>query len=229
MSEKNEPLLRAIGITKSYAQGAGELHILKGVSLDIQEGEALCIVGASGAGKSTLLHILGTLDRPTDGNLLFQGRDILAYSDDEISTFRNQKMGFVFQFHHLLAEFTALENVMIPCRVAGESRAHARVQAERLLKQIGMEHRLDHFPSELSGGELQRVAIARGLVRRPQILFADEPTGNLDSNNSQMIQDLFFHLKQVYGLTLVVVTHDPLFARKFGKVLRITDGKWSSV
>lgn len=221
-------LLRAESITKSYPQGdGGELQILRGLSLDVHEGEALCILGSSGAGKSTFLQILGTLDRPQNGSLLFHDRDLLLMKDDELALFRNEKMGFVFQFHHLLAEFNALENVMIPCRIAGESVREARGRAAELLYQMGLGARLTHYPSQLSGGELQRVAIARALVRRPKILFADEPTGNLDMQNSQRIQDLFFELKEHFGLSLVVVTHDLAFAQKFPKIMRMKDGQWA--
>ena len=219
-------LLSARKIRKVYPQGAGELEIVKDLSIDIRKGEAICIVGSSGAGKSTFLHILGTLDRPTSGELFFQGRSLLQMNDEEQAKFRNQEMGFVFQFHHLLSEFNALENVMIPARVAGMDRTESLGRAEDLLRKMGLTTRMLHFPSQLSGGELQRVAIARALICRPQILFADEPTGNLDSQNSGMIQDLFFQLKESLGLTLVVVTHDPNFSRKFGKVHRISDGRW---
>ena len=220
-------LLKATGIQKVYPQGAGTLAILKGVDVEVKRGEAVCIVGASGAGKSTLLHILGTLDRPNSGAVYFEGESLFAKSEEDLGRFRNEKMGFVFQFHHLLAEFTAVENVMMPCRIHGESKATSRAKAIHLLDQLGLRDRADHFPSQLSGGELQRVAIARALVKRPKVLFADEPTGNLDSHNSQMIQKLFFQLKEQYGLTLVVVTHDAGFAQKFGRVLRISDGQWA--
>lgn len=218
--------LRAVDIHKSYAQGAGELEILRGVSLDIKQGEALAILGSSGAGKSTLLQIMGTLDRPNRGELICEGRDLLAMNDDELSRFRNSEMGFVFQFHHLLSEFTALENVMIPCRVGGESVRGAREKALALLDFMGLSGRVEHFPSQLSGGELQRVAIARALVRQPKILFADEPTGNLDSATSGKIQELFFRLKEEMKLALVVVTHDLTFATRFPKVYRMKDGQW---
>lgn len=221
------PLIRATSLVRTFPQGdGGELQILRGLSLDIHEGEAISILGASGAGKSTFLQILGTLDRPQSGELYFQNRNILAMDDEELALFRNEKMGFVFQFHHLLAEFTALENVMIPGRIAGESTKEAKEKATALLYQMGLGPRIEHYPSQLSGGELQRVAIARALVRRPQILFADEPTGNLDVQNSLRIQDLFFELKERLGLALVVVTHDLSFAQKFPRILRMKDGQW---
>lgn len=222
----NQMILRAQGITKNYPQGASELAILKGVGIEIKNGDAVCIVGSSGAGKSTLLHILGTLDRPTSGEVYFENQNLFQMSEEDLAQFRNKEMGFVFQFHHLLTEFTALENVMIPARVGGVPVAEASAKAEHLLKTLGMGHRLEHYPNQLSGGELQRVAIARALVRNPKILFADEPTGNLDSGNSAIIQDLFFQLKEMFGLTLIVVTHDANFARRFGRVHQIKDGHW---
>lgn len=220
--------LKAKNIYKSYTQGAGELEILRGIDLEIKQGEALAILGASGSGKSTLLQIIGTLDRPNRGELFCEGRDILAMNDEELSRFRNAEMGFVFQFHHLLAEFSALENVMIPCRVGGEPTKVAREKALHLLEFMGLADRHSHYPSQLSGGELQRVAIARALVRHPKILFADEPTGNLDSNTSGKIQDLFFRLQEEMKLALVVVTHDLAFATRFRKVYRMKDGQWQS-
>ncbi|WP_413560996.1 ABC transporter ATP-binding protein [Bdellovibrio sp. HCB209] len=213
-------------IHKSYPSGNGELEILRGVSMDINGGEALAILGASGAGKSTLLQIMGTLDRPTMGEVTFEGRDLLAMNDEELSKFRNAEMGFVFQFHHLLSEFNAVENVMIPCRVAGESPKAAKEKALHLLEFMGLADRAGHYPNQLSGGELQRIAIARALVRHPKILFADEPTGNLDSNTSAKIQELFFRLKEEMKLALVIVTHDLTFATRFPKVYRMKDGLW---
>ncbi len=224
----NQFLLKAQQIHKSYPQGSGELEILKGVDFEIQPSQAIAILGASGSGKSTLLHILGTLDKPNSGSLKFEGQDLLAMNDDELSRFRSEKMGFVFQSHHLLGEMTALENVMIPCRVANEPVRDAREKAEHYLSLMGLQERMKHYPNELSGGELQRVAIARALVRKPQILFADEPTGNLDSQNSGRIQDLFFELQQKMGLALVIVTHDLQFASRFPKILRMKDGHWGA-
>lgn len=219
-------LLSVQCVTKSYPMGASRLEVLRGINLEIGVGEAVCIVGSSGAGKSTLLHILGTLDKPTLGKVFFKGRDLTRESDERLAEFRNQAMGFVFQFHHLMSEFNALENVMMPCRIFGMSVREARVESERLLELLGLGSRIKHFPSELSGGEQQRVAIARALVRRPQVLFADEPTGNLDTANAGRIQDLFFELKARMNLTLVVVTHDAAFAQKFPRVLRMRDGLW---
>lgn len=222
------PLLSVHGVTKSYPMGGGRLEVLKGIHLDVRAGEALCIVGSSGAGKSTLLHILGTLDRPTLGKVLYKGADLTRESDEKLAEFRNRTMGFVFQFHHLMSEFTAVENVMMPGRIGGLSQADARREAAELLSRLGLGARLDHYPSELSGGEQQRVAIARALVRKPEVLFADEPTGNLDTANAHRIQDLFFELKESMNLTLVVVTHDHAFASRFPRVLRMKDGLWES-
>ncbi len=222
-----EILLKVSNIVKSYQQGLGELSILKGINLDLYKGDALSIQGVSGAGKSTLLHILGTLDRPQSGEINFDGRDVMALNDDELARFRNDEMGFVFQFHHLIAEFTALENVALPCRVAGESKKLAAHKAEELLDILGLKDRLEHYPQQLSGGELQRVAIARALVRRPRLLLADEPTGNLDTQNSLKVQDLFFDLQKHFDLTMVIVTHDQQFAQRFPRKQVIRDGIWA--
>jgi lipoprotein-releasing system ATP-binding protein len=221
-----EILLQAKNLVKTYPQGAGELLILNGVNLDLHEAESVCIVGASGSGKSTLLHILGTLDRPNSGELRIRGKDVLTLEDDELSRYRNEQMGFVFQFHHLLAEFTALENTSIPLRIGGVSKSEATDRAVEFLVRVGLRDRMTHYPSQLSGGELQRVAIARSLICHPKLLLADEPTGNLDSKNSQAIQELFFELKSHFNLTLLVVTHDASFAKKFSRVMRISDGQW---
>ncbi len=222
----SESLLVARGVTKSYPMAGGRLEILKGIDLTIEKGEAISIVGASGAGKSTLLHILGTLDRPTLGKVLHRGLDLTKLTDDELAKHRNATMGFVFQFHHLLAEFSAIENVAMPLRIGGETPAVALQKAEAQLIQMGLKDRLHHKPSELSGGEQQRVAIARSIVRKPEILFADEPTGNLDTQNAARIQELLFDLQKSMGLTLVVVTHDTAFASRFPRALRMRDGQW---
>jgi lipoprotein-releasing system ATP-binding protein len=224
----NKILMDVKCVTKSFSRKGEALDVLKGIDLEIREGEALCIMGSSGAGKSTLLHILGTLDQPTLGKIFFEGVDLTRKSSAELAHFRSQTMGFVFQFHHLLPEFTALENVLLPCRIAGDSRRESLQKAESLLGRMGMKDRKDHYPSQLSGGEQQRVAIARALIRGPRILFADEPTGNLDSNNAKIIQDLFFQLKQEQKLTLVVVTHDQNFANRFPRRLELKDGMWVS-
>lgn len=226
MSEPVE-LMSARGVARYFPQGEQKLHVLKNLSLSIHAGDAICIRGSSGAGKSTLLHILGTLDRPSQGDVLYRGESLLKKSEDELADFRNKKMGFVFQFHHLMSEFTALENVMMPCRIAGMPKNQARDKAESLLAELKLSARVMHYPSELSGGEQQRVAIARALIQNPEILFADEPTGNLDTANGQIIQELFFELKSRLGLTLVVVSHDVDFAKKFPRVLSLKDGQWN--
>lgn len=224
----SEYLLEAREIYKSYDQGASQVEVLRGLGIGIKAGEAVAILGSSGAGKSTLLQILGTLDRPSKGELFFDGHSLLNKSEEELALFRNEEMGFVFQFHHLLGELTALENVMLPCRIAGMSSSEGERLALYYLQMLGLSERVQHYPNQLSGGEMQRVAIARALVRAPKILFADEPTGNLDSQNSQKIQDLFFELKEKMGLTLIVVTHDLQFASRFPRILRMKDGLWAS-
>lgn len=213
-------------VTRSYQRDGLSMDVLKGVDLQIFEKDAICILGASGAGKSTLLHILGTLDKPTLGKVIFEGVDLSRKSSTELARFRGKTMGFVFQFHHLLPEFTALENVLMPCRIAKMPIKDAEYKAKKLLLRLGLEKRLDHYPSQMSGGEQQRVAIARALVRSPKLLLADEPTGNLDSTNAKIIQDLFFQLKEEEGLTLVVVSHDQLFASRFPRRLELKDGMW---
>lgn len=225
----NEPILRLDNVHKFYEKGGAvsKVEVLKAIDLDIYEGESLCILGSSGAGKSTLLHILGTLDKPSLGRAYYRGQDLIKKSDEELADFRNKELGFVFQFHHLLSEFSAIENIMLPARIGGLSERESKERALELLKLLGLEKRKDHFPSELSGGEQQRVAVARALVQRPKILLADEPTGNLDTENSQQIQELFFAFKARYGLTLVVVTHDNNFATRFPRRLMLKDGHWN--
>lgn len=220
-------LITVEGLSKKYQTGSSELSVLNNLSFSIQAGEAVCLLGASGAGKSTLLQILGTLDRPSSGQVKFRGEDVFALNDEQLALFRNQKMGFVFQFHHLIQELTALENVMLPALIAGDDQEQTEQEALKWLAEMGLSERAEHYPSQLSGGELQRVAIARALIRKPEILFADEPTGNLDSLNSQKIQDLFFELRQRLGITLVVVTHDLAFANKFARVFKVKDGRFA--
>ena len=211
-------------ITKAYTMDGARLEVLKGVDISINKGDAVCIMGVSGAGKSTLLHILGTLDMPSLGKIYYKGEDLTKKSDDQLASFRNNKMGFVFQFHHLLPELTAVENVSLPARIGGKNKAEAERKAEQLLDLLGLKKRMEHYPSEMSGGERQRVAIARALVQEPEILFADEPSGNLDSENGRVIQDLFFQLQKDLGLTLVVVTHDQEFANRFPKLYKLKNG-----
>ncbi|MFN3696509.1 MAG: ABC transporter ATP-binding protein [Pseudobdellovibrio sp.] len=221
-------LIRTHAVTKDYSTGASTVQVLRGVDLEIHQGEAVCLLGSSGAGKSTLLQILGTLDRPTQGEVYFEGHSLFAKSDDELAFFRNETMGFVFQFHHLIKELTALENVMLPAMLANMPLEETKERALHWLSFMGLSHRSEHYPNQLSGGELQRVAIARALIRNPRILLADEPTGNLDSENSIKVQNLFFELQKQLGLTLVVVTHDLQFAQQFSKIYRMKDGRLTS-
>ena len=213
-------IIQANGITKSF----GELKVLRGVDFSADKGEVVAITGASGAGKTTLLQILGTLSTPDDGSLIIDGANPLALSSRELSAFRGRKIGFVFQFHHLLPEFTALENVMIPALIAGQNAREASENALGLLKEVGLESRSAHKPSELSGGEAQRVAIARALINHPAVLFADEPTGNLDSATKEEIHRLFFSLRDRLGQTIVIVTHDPALASLCDRSLTMKDG-----
>ena len=213
-------LLVAKNISKSY----GKLAVLKSVDLSIAASEIIAIVGASGAGKSTLLHLLGTLDKTDTGNIIFNGTDFTQLNDKALSAFRNQHMGFIFQFHHLLPEFTALENVCIPAYIAKENKADADARGLKLLTQLGLADRAEHKPSELSGGEQQRVAIARALINQPAIIFADEPTGNLDSNNANEINDLFLKIRKEMGVAIVIVTHNSALASIADRQLHMKDG-----
>ena len=216
-------IIEAHNIHKSF----GSLEVLKGVDIEVREGEVVSIVGASGAGKSTLLQILGTLSTPDSGTLAIDGTAVFGgrpLSGEALSAFRGRRIGFVFQAHHLLPEFTALENVMIPAFIAGRSRKEAQAEAERLLLLVGLGDRFDHKPSELSGGEAQRVAIARALINKPAVLFADEPTGNLDSVTKGEIHKLFFDLRESLGQTVIIVTHDPELAALCDRTLTMKDG-----
>ena len=213
-------LLVAKNISKSY----GKLAVLKSVDLSIAAAEIIAIVGASGAGKSTLLHLLGTLDNTDNGSIIFNGTDFTQLNDKALSAFRNQHMGFIFQFHHLLPEFTALENVCIPAYIAKENKADADARGLKLLTQLGLADRAEHKPSELSGGEQQRVAIARALINNPAIIFADEPTGNLDSNNANEINDLFLKIRKEMGVAIVIVTHNSALASIADRQLHMKDG-----
>jgi len=213
-------IVTANNIEKSYS----DLKILKGVNLEIESGQIVSIVGASGAGKSTLLHILGTLDRPDSGELYINNVDVTKLSQKNMAYFRNQNIGFVFQFHHLLPEFTAIENVLIPAMIGNENQQEKTAKAKEILNYLGLSDRLDHKPGELSGGEQQRVAIARALINEPKIIFADEPTGNLDSENSNEIHNLFFDLSSSFNQTFVIVTHNKELANKAHLMLTINDG-----
>ncbi len=213
-------MIEARNIEKSF----GDLKVLKGVDLSIGMSEVVSIMGASGAGKSTLLQILGTLSSQDSGELIIDGIDISRLSEKSLAKFRNEKLGFVFQFHHLLPEFTSLENVMIPAFIAGKSESQAKSEALELLTDLGLKDRVGHKPSELSGGEQQRVAIARALINKPVVLFADEPSGNLDSKTKLEIHNLFFELRKKLGQTIVIVTHDPDLAKMCDRTLYMRDG-----
>ncbi len=215
-------MIKAKSITKSF----GSLQVLKGIDFCVSQGEVVSIMGASGAGKSTFLQILGTLMRPDAGSLLIDGKDALALKGDRLSAFRARRIGFVFQAHHLLPEFTALENVMIPALIAGEKDGSAREKAAALLAEVGLAERVSHKPSQLSGGEQQRVAIARALVNNPAVLYADEPSGNLDSATKQEIHKLFFDMRERHGQTIVIVTHDPDLAALCDRSLMMRDGRF---
>lgn len=219
-------LLEVKNITKVFKSGESETPVLHGINLKLLRGESLAIVGGSGAGKSTLLHIIGTLEQPTAGEIVFEGEDVSGWKDQQLSNYRNRNLGFVFQFHYLLNEFTALENVAMPARISGVGKQESLSQASSLLKSLGLSHREGFFPNSLSGGEQQRVAIARALIMKPSLILADEPTGNLDKANSQIIQDLFLQIVEDYNLGLITVTHDHKFADAFARTKVMKDGLW---
>lgn len=215
------PLLQATGIHKSY----GDVDVLKGIDLTVNKAEIVSVVGASGAGKSTLLHVLGTLDRPDKGQVAMEGKLISKLPARELAYFRNRRIGFVFQFHNLLPEFTALENVCIPGYIGKRPDKEVEARARELLVMLGLEERLNHKPSQLSGGEQQRTAVARALVNNPALVFADEPSGNLDSHNAEELHKLFFDLRQEFGTGFVIVTHNPALAAMADRKLTIEDGR----
>ena len=218
-------MIQARGLRKVYKNGAKELEVLKGIDLKVGKGEVLAVLGPSGAGKSTLLHLLGGLDSPTQGEVLIGGIDIYSLGDRERARLRNRKIGFVFQFYHLLPEFDALENVMLPLLIKGENGKGWRERAAGLLRSVGLEGRMNHRPGELSGGEQQRVAIARALINDPELLLCDEPTGNLDSETGKNIIDLLWELNKSRKMTLMIVTHDVQIAKDAKRVLHIRDGR----
>jgi lipoprotein-releasing system ATP-binding protein len=220
------PVLVGRGLRKIYIQEDGsELRILEGVDFEINPGEAVAIVGASGAGKSTLLHLLGGLDRPTAGEVIVGGRNIASLSERELAVARNERIGFVFQFHHLLREFTALENVMMPILIGGHDDAKARKQASELLSEVGLGARMTHKPWQLSGGEQQRVAVARALANRPAVVIADEPSGNLDTHTGEALHDLFFRLRSEHNVALIIATHNRELAERADRLLTMKEGQ----
>jgi lipoprotein-releasing system ATP-binding protein len=232
--ESNPPMRYAMSkviscsnLHKTYLQGKVEVPVLFGINLDVDPGETLAIVGASGSGKSTLLHLLGGLDDITEGSVTLQGRDISQLSQPALGALRNSALGFVYQFHHLLPEFTALENVAMPLLIRRENREAAYEQSRMILKDVGLDHRVNHTPAELSGGERQRTAVARALVTKPACVLADEPTGNLDRHTAQGVFDLMLSLNQKYQTSLIIVTHDPDLAAKTGRTLHLVDGRLS--
>jgi lipoprotein-releasing system ATP-binding protein len=217
-------LVNIKGLYKSFNSSKARLDILKGVNFDLKTGETLSVVGPSGIGKSTFLHILGTLDRPDKGKILYRGDDVFLFNDEKLAKFRNEFIGFVFQFHHLLPEFSALENTMMPALIKGDPKNGAREAAEEILVRVGLKDRLSHRVGKLSGGEQQRVALARALVLKPVILLADEPTGNLDKKNSQQVHDLILELNKELQMTIVVVTHNLELASYMSRCVTVVDG-----
>jgi ABC-type lipoprotein export system ATPase subunit len=225
----NKPFLSARGLTKKYAMGERTLEVLRGVNLEIARGEFLALRGASGAGKSTLLHLIGGLDSPNSGEIFFDGQNLAAFSESELTHFRNRRVGFIFQAYHLLPELTALENVCLPARIARITAAQAGARGRELLERTGLKDRIEHKPFELSGGEQQRVAIARALINEPELLLADEPTGNLDSHTGGEIIELLKSLRVEKQTTLVIATHDAKIAAGAPKVIELVDGQISEM
>ena len=217
-------MMQVMDIRKSFPMGGQQVTALRGVRFDIARGELLAIVGASGAGKSTLLQIIGTLDRPTSGTVLFEGKDLFRLSEQEQAEFRNRRIGFVFQFHHLLPEFTALENACMPALIQNRPQAQVHAEAAALLKEVGLEQRLQHKPGQLSGGEQQRVAVARALMQKPDLVLADEPTGNLDTHTGEALFDLIRKLNREHGITFVIVTHNDKLSSQADRIIHMEDG-----
>jgi lipoprotein-releasing system ATP-binding protein len=220
----SDTLLNIRNLKKNFQHNGKLITVLKGLDLSVGQGEMCAIVGASGAGKSTFLHVVGTLDAPTSGTIEVGGEDVTKLSEKALAAFRNKTIGFVFQFHHLLPEFTALENTMMPGLIRKLSRERLEADAARILGEVGLSHRLTHKPGELSGGEQQRVALARALVLRPPLLLADEPTGNLDSKTADAIHDIFGQMNERYGTTMLLVTHNPSLAARLPRTLKLADG-----
>jgi lipoprotein-releasing system ATP-binding protein len=218
-------MIRVENLRKAFRKRGGSLEVLKGIDLSVARGESLGVVGVSGAGKTTFLQIIGTLDRATSGTVFYDGRELTVMTEDQLAAFRNRTIGFVFQFHHLLSEFTARENVMLPCLIAGMDRSDAGMRADALLSELGLSERITHRIGELSGGEQQRVAICRALAMDPAVLLADEPTGNLDRETAGGVMELLLDLNRTRGLTLVMVTHNEEMAGRLHRVIRIDDGR----
>ncbi len=225
MNSQPPPLISVIDVHKSFATNGNRVDVLRGVSLEIQQGDMVAVVGASGVGKSTLLHVLGTLERPDRGDVLYGGKDVFRYDDERLASFRNEAIGFIFQFHHLLPEFNAIENTMMPALIRGMSAKDASEQAEAILVRVGLKDRLSHRVGELSGGEQQRVAVARSLALRPSVVLADEPTGNLDAKTGESIHDLLVSLNRDDGVTAVIVTHNMKLAERLSRQVTLIDGR----
>ncbi len=217
-------MIQVRDLHKSFPMGGRDIKVLRGIRLDVARGQLISIVGASGAGKSTLLHIIGTLERPTSGTVLFEGQDLFRLSEPELATFRNRRIGFVFQFHHLLPEFTALENACMPALIQNRPRAEMDAEGAALLKEVGLGERLHHKPGELSGGEQQRVAVARALMQRPDLVLADEPTGNLDTHTGEALFALLRELNRARGTTFVIVTHNEKLSAQADRIIHMEDG-----
>ncbi len=221
----NNTILEARSITKIYRSGPETIEVLRDLNFNLKEKEIVVIMGPSGVGKSTLLNIIGTLDKPTDGEVTIDGKSVFKYSEQKLSKFRNQHIGFIFQFHYLLPEFTALENVLVPRMIKGNDWKQDEDRAIKLLSDVGLSQRLNHRPNQLSGGEQQRVAVARALMNQPKMILADEPTGDLDPRNSQILFDLILELNRKYGQSFVIVTHNEMFAEKANRVVHLHEGK----
>jgi lipoprotein-releasing system ATP-binding protein len=220
-----KPMIQVRNLCKTFIKDGQKIEVLKGIDLDIAGGDSLAVVGVSGAGKSTLIHLMGTLDRPTSGAVLFDGVDVCDWPEKKLADFRNRKIGFVFQFHHLLPEFSSLENTMMPALIRRIPRAEARKRAEAVLREVGLADRITHKPGELSGGEQQRVAVARALILEPDLLLADEPTGNLDTETGKKIEDILIDLNRTRRITLIVVTHNPSLADRMSRQIGLRDGR----